>query len=898
MSFLRIKEEHHADELEIDEDGEDQLSDDFQDNLVAFDAIDPEAELPTVVDHEVGEDSQSPPAESVDLDLLPRPVSELNCKQARSYLVKLLRAANNGNNPSYGMPNKCPPFWPNYYWPWERLTDVHTKPSGMVEPLQYSEMMKLAIRKGYQYYGYDPDTYFDVEVEEREKERETFMPGAVRAPSIQWQMSTESDEPPRLPRPASKLNCIQSRTVLSKLLRYQLGGNNPNYGSPSTEPPWWPNELIRWVDMVDLRGKPPYLPDNSTYTDVLKLAIKRCLEYYGFDPENHLSREVIAPATSTPGTSSKSMSEDTENRSKKSNVSLEARQQSSSSESSGPPKLAMPISKMNCGDIRVALSRLLWYHNNSTPPSYGNIASMPQWWPNTLMDWTKLKNLRHGYGGPLGNSYTNCLRIATSRGYSFYGLDADKHVIENGEAKAEDNGTSIDAPISMTPVILSPKEVMTETPAFTITPLSTQLKKPMPSLVPISSLKNAKLNPHAPNGLSPSLRTNGTPPKRGSMKLVTPQKESIVKSQLYPQALLNNPSWFPPKMSTSAGIVTTDKVLESLKSCGVLLERRFGGVKTRQTKTPKSLTRPTVRKPLTKVFQDDLKRMNHTDLTIVGRGGHSVMIHKSVLAAQSPILCQVIKELIPYEKDISISFPDFSKEMLTLFVEALYHGKVMMDSQQKLEFDKFRPMFHCYGLFQSMKEDKEAALELRRPISKITKKTRKRKTSSLSDLSLMEPIVQINEEPLVNPKKPRKKTPSAPLSKHITWNDLEREVAYGRDSFIRFLVREKLLQGHLICGSNFCNGDVELVEDNRYFDGHVWTCKHATSTNSSGHTLKVPVRTGSILPDLPQTLEDITKGIFCWQHALPLDQAHTKSKITMENLKIIYEMCNEHFNAE
>ena len=30
-----------------------------------------------------------------------------------------------------------------------RLTDVHTKPRGMEEPLLYSEMMKLAIERGY-----------------------------------------------------------------------------------------------------------------------------------------------------------------------------------------------------------------------------------------------------------------------------------------------------------------------------------------------------------------------------------------------------------------------------------------------------------------------------------------------------------------------------------------------------------------------------------------------------------------------------------------------------------------------------------------------------------------------------------------------------------------------------
>jgi hypothetical protein len=39
--------------------------------------------------------------------------------------------------------------------------------------------------------------------------------------------------------------CAQARTVLSKLLRYQQAGNNPVYGHPETQPPWWPDDCIR-----------------------------------------------------------------------------------------------------------------------------------------------------------------------------------------------------------------------------------------------------------------------------------------------------------------------------------------------------------------------------------------------------------------------------------------------------------------------------------------------------------------------------------------------------------------------------------------------------------------------------------------------------------------------------
>ena len=88
-------------------------------------------------DDEEDEDSSEKGDKEVILEKLPRPVNELNCRQSRTYLVKLLRAANGGLNPHYGNPDMKPAFWPDYYWPWAKLTDVHTKPRGMNEPLQY-----------------------------------------------------------------------------------------------------------------------------------------------------------------------------------------------------------------------------------------------------------------------------------------------------------------------------------------------------------------------------------------------------------------------------------------------------------------------------------------------------------------------------------------------------------------------------------------------------------------------------------------------------------------------------------------------------------------------------------------------------------------------------------------
>ena len=41
------------------------------------------------------------------------------------------------------------------------------------------------------------------------------------------------------------------------------------------------------------RGKPPYLPDGYTYTEVLKEAIGKCLKYNNLDPETHVDPELL-----------------------------------------------------------------------------------------------------------------------------------------------------------------------------------------------------------------------------------------------------------------------------------------------------------------------------------------------------------------------------------------------------------------------------------------------------------------------------------------------------------------------------------------------------------------------------------------------------------------------------
>ncbi len=74
---------------------------------------------------------------------------------------------------------------------------------------------------------------------------------------------------------------------------------------------------------------------------------------------------------------------------------------------------------------------------------------MPCWWPNHLIDWMQIKNLSHRYEGYLGNTYSNCLRIAVIRGYAHYGLDANDFVEkQNGKSstKLSSNGLLTSTP--------------------------------------------------------------------------------------------------------------------------------------------------------------------------------------------------------------------------------------------------------------------------------------------------------------------------------------------------------------------------------------------------------------------------------------------------------------------
>ena len=103
--------DHHMDVVDDGDDFLDDLDDDEDDDddrlMIDDESLNvPHTSDPSQDNHDDDDEEQ------VALERLPRPVNELNCRQARTFLVKLLRTANGGMNPHYGNLDMKPPFWP------------------------------------------------------------------------------------------------------------------------------------------------------------------------------------------------------------------------------------------------------------------------------------------------------------------------------------------------------------------------------------------------------------------------------------------------------------------------------------------------------------------------------------------------------------------------------------------------------------------------------------------------------------------------------------------------------------------------------------------------------------------------------------------------------------------
>ena len=740
-------------------------------------------------------------AGEVTLERLPRPVKELNCRMARSYLVRLLRAANGNQNPAYGNPKKRPPFWPDYYWNWEKLTDVHTKPRGMTEPLQYSEMMKIAIKRGYQYYGYNPDEYIDRDKDCSEKKSGGYggyaagvttaaptpqppMPAGVKAPQARWALETGDGTPPKLPRPLSRLNCVQSRTTLSKLLRFQQGGNNPVYGSPQTKPPWWPEDSIRWVDIVDLRGKPPYLPDQKTYSDVLKIAIGNAVRYFGFNPETYVEDEdqqqvpgpssdvntfvqpahqpildpapiivkapvVTAPAPSvlkqpikqniisiTPPTIRQTFApaspaaavmarpikpspspspqiqiipapEALRSPPPAPVVTLPVLPQlpqepvprrdigtpDQDEDPDMPPKLLKAIRSMTCSEIRIGLSKLLWFYNKNQPPNYGNILSMPVWWPQNIIDWTKLKNLRHKYAGKLGNSYTNCLRVALIRGYAHYGLDANSYL-----ASALHDPKPVVYDKELDQVRMEEERAGPVIAAVASHAVAAPVKEPPPKikrLPPLISLQEIEQ----------------------SRDVATVSKcKPKIQQRLGPQFLDQSgatrskfqwdSNFFPPRLNSTTAISDMG-TMKSLKQCKVIIE--YGTGRLLVAKEAEWAKRRANNKLIHFEIGDskalrlfDYNRLmpdgGSCDLIVQGKNGASFYGHRFVFAAHSRKIQWLLYDMPDFKDHSVLIFPEIEGPILKILVDAVYRGEVKVSKDQFGKFKVALALFQKFGI--------------------------------------------------------------------------------------------------------------------------------------------------------------------------------------------------------
>jgi len=97
------------------------------------------------------------------LPLLPKPLSILKTAETRTYLSKLIWLGNGGKRPQYGNPETKPMWWPQHVLPWEEMKKMGGRKSQELSHINYTEILKQCLAAGYEYFGYDPSTYFSTE---------------------------------------------------------------------------------------------------------------------------------------------------------------------------------------------------------------------------------------------------------------------------------------------------------------------------------------------------------------------------------------------------------------------------------------------------------------------------------------------------------------------------------------------------------------------------------------------------------------------------------------------------------------------------------------------------------------------------------------------------------------
>jgi len=96
----------------------------------------------------------------VTLPVLPKPLSILKTAETRTYLSKLIWLGNGGRRPQYGNPETKPNWWPQHILPWEEMKKMGGRKSVELSHINYTEILKQCLAAGYEYFGYDPATYY------------------------------------------------------------------------------------------------------------------------------------------------------------------------------------------------------------------------------------------------------------------------------------------------------------------------------------------------------------------------------------------------------------------------------------------------------------------------------------------------------------------------------------------------------------------------------------------------------------------------------------------------------------------------------------------------------------------------------------------------------------------
>lgn len=103
---------------------------------------------------------------TVTLPVLPKPLSILKTAETRTYLSKLIWLGNGGRRPQYGNPETKPSWWPQHILPWEEMKKMGGRKSVELSHINYTEILKQCLAAGYEYFGYDPSTYYNIDQEQ------------------------------------------------------------------------------------------------------------------------------------------------------------------------------------------------------------------------------------------------------------------------------------------------------------------------------------------------------------------------------------------------------------------------------------------------------------------------------------------------------------------------------------------------------------------------------------------------------------------------------------------------------------------------------------------------------------------------------------------------------------